>query len=79
MQVKMIQTATGSPNGINVQKYSVGEPYDIPDSLAKVFLEMGVAHEYTPVKRTITEKKADAPTENKMLSPDENKKAKGKK
>ena len=39
MQLKMIKTAKGSPDGLKVVEYQKGETYEIPEELAKVFLE----------------------------------------
>lgn len=38
MKVRMLQTMKGSPDGIQVEEYKVGEVYDLPPSLASVFL-----------------------------------------
>jgi hypothetical protein len=46
MKVKMIKTKKGSPDGFTVCEYLIGESYDIPDDLAKVFIEMEVAEEF---------------------------------
>ena len=40
----MKKTQTGSPNGISVVKYVIGETYDLPDSFYEVFVnQLGVA------------------------------------
>jgi len=38
MKVRMLQTMKGSPDGIQVKEYQAGEVYDLPPSLASVFL-----------------------------------------
>lgn len=64
MQVKMKSTQKGSPDGITVNTYEKGEVYDLPDSLAVVFLEEGWAEK--PRKTAgPTENKTDGPTEKK--------------
>lgn len=39
MLIQMIKTATGSPNGISVVTYQQSKIYDIPDTLASVFID----------------------------------------
>ena len=39
MKLRMIKTAKGSPDGLKVVEYKKGETYEIPEELAKVFLE----------------------------------------
>ena len=60
MRIKMLRTTEGSPNGISVRSYSEGEIYDLPETLARVFIhDMNVAEEipYVP-----TPKKVEVPT-----------------
>ena len=38
LKVKMLRTTPGSTDGIRVQSYKEGETYELPDSLAKVFV-----------------------------------------
>ncbi len=42
MLVKMKITKKGSPNGIVVNEYVKGDEYDLPESLTKTFLKLGV-------------------------------------
>ena len=42
-KIKMIRSENGSPTGIAVLRYMAGETYDVPESLAEVFIGMGVA------------------------------------
>lgn len=64
MQVKMKSTQKGSPDGITVHTYEKGEVYDLPDSLAEVFLEEGWAEK---PRKTVgpTDNKKDGPPETK--------------
>ena len=36
VKVKMLQTQSGSPDGMQIKEYKAGETYDIPSSLAAV-------------------------------------------
>jgi hypothetical protein len=49
-------THSGSPDGIEVRAYHIGEAYDLPDSLATVFLREGWAE---------LDKSMDGPQETK--------------
>jgi hypothetical protein len=67
MLVKMLETKLGSPDGIQVNEYKKGEEYDLPSSLAQVFLDEGWAEE-------VKESKKPGPEQNKVDSgPNENK------
>lgn len=39
MKIKMLKTKKGSPDGAIVNTYLVGREYDMPDSLADVFVD----------------------------------------
>lgn len=43
MKIKMLETRTGSPDGIVVRSYTQGEQYQVPDALAKIFIAEGWA------------------------------------
>jgi len=43
MNVKMIKTVNGSPDGVTVNRYEAGHEYDIPEDLAAVFLKAKMA------------------------------------
>jgi len=43
MKVKMLKSALGSENGIEVKEYQAGEVYEVSESLAKDFLSLKVA------------------------------------
>lgn len=64
MKVRMLKTVKGSPNGIKVQNYKVGETYDVPEALLKCFIDDGAVELAEPrkfpeieTKEEITEKK----------------------
>ncbi len=44
-KVRMLKTKAGSPDGIQVFDYQAGQKYDLPESLAVVFLRDGWAEE----------------------------------
>ena len=48
MQVEIIKTRQGSPNGYDVKTYKEGEVCDMPDALAKVFLKQKWAKKAVP-------------------------------
>lgn len=52
----MEQTAKGSPDGIEVNVYEKGQVYDLPQSLARIFLDAGMAE---PYEETQTEQEAE--------------------
>lgn len=39
MKIEMLKTASGSPDGTSVKNYEKGQVYDVPDDLAKVFVD----------------------------------------
>ena len=45
MEVRMVLSARGSPDGIEVRHYEAGKKYDLPAELADVFLAQGWAEE----------------------------------
>lgn len=46
MRVRMLKTKKGSPDGVTVTVYTVGQDYNIPDNLADVFVnQLNVATE----------------------------------
>lgn len=70
LKVKMLATTPGSPDGIRVISYREGEVYELPDNLAKAFVDaMHVAELATgkPINHAVNQTKmvAAAP-ENKM-------------
>lgn len=54
MKIKMLKTKKGSPDGITVNTYFEGQDYDMPNSLADVFInQLEVAKEIGIVIREI--------------------------
>lgn len=51
MKIKMKKTDFGSPDGITVLKYFINKEYDIPDALAKSFVEHLKIAEYAEEKK----------------------------
>lgn len=45
MEIRMIHTQKGSIDGIKVETYEAGKKYELPPSLAQVFLNEGWAKE----------------------------------
>ena len=43
VKIKMLETRTGSPDGIIVRSYTQGEQYELPDALAAIFIAEGWA------------------------------------
>ena len=81
MEIRMLETKSGSPDGLTVQNYSAGRVYDVPEALATVFIAMGVARlEGNTLSEPMQEQKAEAATpENKAEEgAPENKAGKGK-
>lgn len=65
MKLKMLSSQNGSSDGFNVVRYAKGEVYDLPDSLAEVFLKQRWARR-VPAGRGV--KDAGAAPENKARS-----------
>jgi hypothetical protein len=52
MKIKMLKTKKGSTDGCTINTYLVGRDYDMPDSLANVFVnQLNVATEIEPVSK----------------------------
>ncbi|MDQ0417918.1 hypothetical protein J2Z48_002102 [Croceifilum oryzae] len=45
MKIRMIHTMSGSPDGLTIYVYEADQIYDLPSSLARIFLEEGWARE----------------------------------
>lgn len=41
IKIKMLQTHKGSPDGIRIEEYQTGQVYDLPQRLARIFLNEG--------------------------------------
>jgi len=61
MKLKMLQTRSGSPDGVTVNRYERGAVYEVPAALAEVFLDQGWARRAAPPRS----KNAGAAPENK--------------
>ncbi len=72
MRILMLKATKGAPDGFTVTEYSAGHEYDLPDSLANVFVSM---HAATPIAPPLPEEKklAAAPENKAMPAPPENK------
>lgn len=58
MNIRMVETVKGSPDGINVFEYAKGKSYDLPQSLAEIFIHEGWAKvEEKIIKEGIIEEK----------------------
>lgn len=55
--IKMTKTQDGSPDGIIVNTYSAGGVYDIPESLAKSFIDMGCCERHNRIETPESSKK----------------------
>ena len=65
MKIKMQSTRYGSADGVRVDEYKKGETYDVPETLASIFLKEGWA---VKVDKTPRQKKdAGAALENKSV------------
>ena len=70
MKIIMLKTTPGSPNGTEVIKYEKGREYEVPEALARVFVEqIGCAECYDLPKA----KSAGEAPENKMAQVPEDK------
>lgn len=66
MRVTMTESRQASPDGVHVVSLIAGESYDLPDYLARKYLERGLAVEESTKKAPAPENKAEAaPPENK--------------
>lgn len=83
---KMLETAEGSLNGVNVVTFTKGEVYELPDNLARSFSARGLCvqcdAEGEPVEEVPSkqpegsgpeETKPDGPQETKPAAPEEKK------
>jgi hypothetical protein len=69
MQIKMLATALGSPDGVQVNTYTAGETHDLPEVLANAFLGDRVAERLdAPAKPAAA--KARAKTKNAGAAPE---------
>ncbi len=66
-RVKMLRNKHGSPDGVRVNHYEKDVEYDLPEGLAKAFVETDRVAEYLDVE------KAEKPVKNKAEKPLKNK------
>jgi hypothetical protein len=45
MKIRMLTTAKGSPDGINIYEYEAGKKYDISEHLGNIFLDADMAEQ----------------------------------
>lgn len=64
--IRMTESIKGSPDGIAVNTYEAGQSYEVPTSLATVFLEQGWGKESKPKKK----KPAERRTKNLGAAPE---------
>ena len=64
----MLETRTGSPDGVTVCSYARGEQYELPDGLAQVFVHEGWGKQVQTRGRKRRKKDAGAAPENKKQS-----------
>lgn len=59
MKVRMTRTALGSEDGAHVKQYEEGVEYDLPEDLARTFIESGAARpvESKPAQKPVSRKK----------------------
>lgn len=52
--IRMLRTAPGSPDGIVVQQYNVGDVYTVPEALGKAFVtDLGWAERFAPSQEAL--------------------------
>lgn len=74
MRVKMKEDKQAAPDGIEVVDLEKGKTYELPDELAKAFIEQDLA---VAVKgKKAPETKVEEPEETKVVEPPETKKKK---
>jgi hypothetical protein len=78
VKVKIIQNIRGAPNGYKVESYIKNSIVDLPEKLAKVFLEMKVAEMISVPENKMEEIKEEIKKEKKSKAKKE-KKSKAKK
>lgn len=55
MKIKMTENKKGSIDGVNVNSYLTGIEYNIPESLANVFIKLNVAKKVVEITKKIIE------------------------
>jgi len=73
MLIRMLRTASGSPDGIQVCLYRVGEVYTVSEALGKAFItDLSWAEPFAPSHEALpvaTEKMLGSAPENKRAMP----------
>lgn len=67
VKIRMKQTARGAPDHVHAQEYVKGKVYEVPESLANVFITAD------PPLATRVHKKEPEPPETKVIEPEETK------
>ncbi|GJL78805.1 MAG: hypothetical protein NPINA01_17940 [Nitrospinaceae bacterium] len=65
MEIKMLETRMGSPDGVSVFSYSKGKEYELPEGLARVFINEEWAKPVNTPSKTPRRKDKGAAPENK--------------
>jgi hypothetical protein len=64
VSITMIQTATGSPDGLSVRTFEKGKQYELPEALAAVFVDQMQVAKYAVVETLKPRKKRESAKEN---------------
>lgn len=67
MKIKMLETKKGSPDGINVKTYIAGQVYEIPASLANVFVNQLQVGEEIKIETPEKDEDLETPEKNEEL------------
>ena len=68
VSIKMTRNKHGSPDGHTVRHYEQGQTYDVPEDLAKLFVEVDKVAEYVEGEKAIeaaSKNKAEKVVKNK--------------
>jgi hypothetical protein len=61
VSITMIQTATGSPDGLSVRTFDKGKQYELPESLAAVFVDQMQVAKYAVIDEAPNPRKKREP------------------
>jgi len=70
VKIRMKEPALGAPDHVHAQEYVKGKTYEVPESLANVFITAN------PPLATRIKKKQPEPEETKVIEPEETKEEK---
>lgn len=73
MPYLMLETRTGTPDGVNRQEYEEGEVYDLPPVLSRTWLDVGACKEVPEGYDPDEEDETSGPAETKPIGPGETK------